>query len=187
MDHNTIQRNEREADQLRSLWFVLSELDLDYLARATKEPLVAGDHPVGSALWRLKLIDFTHLHSRLVRATELGRRVHVIPYSRVDLFKESGKWYASGYVDMRLFAHHTVINDGVLSACKLAHEQLNDSSWPVVTSPDEWLEHNGSIVCIEPFHINSHPVSLRRHHFVKLPKGEAEFTLRVIPPEGESF
>lgn len=93
---------------------------------------------------------------------------------RVSLFKSSDKWYADGAVDMTQAYAATCIHDGLYRACTHSYE-ADDGSWPVMSSPYEWLMNGGTIVCLEPYHIYAHPVMLT--------SGTAGLTQRTHVPE----
>ena len=83
---------------------------------------------------------------------------------RIDLFKESGKWYATGSVNMGpYYKHPGGPHEAVLSAARDEARKLAPTGeWPISNPPDAWLGQGGTIVCLEPFHEQSFPVQLKR-------------------------
>lgn len=66
---------------------------------------------------------------------------------RVDRFKERGKWYDSHAVDMGSVYNHPDIHEA-LKECLLV----------------EGIKIDGFIiVCLEPYHVHSHPIMLKSH------------------------
>jgi hypothetical protein len=74
------------------------------------------------------------------------------------LFKESGKWYADGSVDMSPAYNAACLHDGLYVAC--ARSQESGDGWPLSTTPYAWLMSGGTIVCLDPYHQHAHPVML---------------------------
>lgn len=79
---------------------------------------------------------------------------------RVDLFKPGGKWYATGSIDMGAFYGSTLTHEAVYAGCCASPD--GREGWPVVSTPDEWLREDGTIVCLAPYHVHAHPVMLTR-------------------------
>lgn len=63
---------------------------------------------------------------------------------RVDRFRLSGKWYDTLAVDMERFYTHYGVKEALQEAMRAAGHNYLD-----------WI-----VVCLEPYHQNSHPVSL---------------------------
>lgn len=73
---------------------------------------------------------------------------------RVDRFKESGKWYDTLEVDMTSYYNLSFIHDAVRYSLILmaGNDEFVES----------WLNQGGFFVCLEPYHVNAHPVVLKR-------------------------
>jgi hypothetical protein len=63
---------------------------------------------------------------------------------RMSLFKKSGKWYQDLAVDMGGFFNEPLIRNAVLKAL---HKQF----------PDRFFGPDWIVVCLEPYHVHSHP------------------------------
>lgn len=79
---------------------------------------------------------------------------------RVDVFKSSGKWYTTCSVDMEGYYAAPLLHKALFDAC--SREQATGSGWDLTTSPEQWLQDGGMIVCSEPYHKHSHPIMLTR-------------------------
>ena len=87
---------------------------------------------------------------------------------RVDLFKPSGKWYATGSIDMSEHYNDAGLHEAILVACE--QQRVGEGSqegWPVMVPPREWLSDGGTIVCLQPYHEHSHPIMLTSETFQK--------------------
>jgi len=66
---------------------------------------------------------------------------------RVDYFKTRGKWYETLEVDMSNYYNEPIIHDAVRKAVMEKHPNFKF---------EEWI-----VVCLEPYHVNSHPVMFK--------------------------
>lgn len=80
---------------------------------------------------------------------------------RIDRFKEHGKWYDTYAVDMS--NHWNDRNED--GSYNLIHDALRDA---IAADPrfgpqwvGGWLRQGGFIVCLEPYHQQSHPITLK--------------------------
>ncbi len=85
--------------------------------------------------------------------------------TRIDLFRDTGKWYATGSINLDALYNEDVF-DAVKQACQSAWEDqvlpgVRLSAWPLSTSPTEWLASGGTIVCLDPYNKHSHPIMLK--------------------------
>lgn len=81
---------------------------------------------------------------------------------RVDIFKESGKWYSTASVDMSDYYNEPLIHEGLYKACMDEFHEDREN-WGLSISIKDWIEKdNGFVVCIEPYHENSHPICIRK-------------------------
>ena len=85
---------------------------------------------------------------------------------RIDLFRDTGKWYATGSICMADFYRGDIF-EGVLRACEREFVRADQGEWPVTTSPREWLEREGTIIVLEPYHEHAHPIMLTRGRALK--------------------
>lgn len=70
---------------------------------------------------------------------------------RMSLFKPSGKWYSDHAVDMSGYYHPTEQTPLIHDAVRHAFEtRLNRSLEP------DWM-----LVCLEPYHVHSHPIMIK--------------------------
>ena len=81
---------------------------------------------------------------------------------RIDLFLRSGKWYATGSINMEKF-YTASIHSAVFTACVESHElgELVHEGWPLITDPETWVNEGGMIICLQPYHQYSHPIMLK--------------------------
>lgn len=80
---------------------------------------------------------------------------------RIDLFRDGGKWYASGSVNMSSQYNASDLHSAVFQACR--DSKLNETTnegWPLSRTPDEWLADGGFIICLEPHSWSSSPIML---------------------------
>jgi len=77
---------------------------------------------------------------------------------RVDRFRESGKWYDTYAIDMRQYYNLPSIHDAVARAWL-------DERWATGTGLESFF-----LVCLDPYHVHSHPVILREDYVQKLLK-----------------
>lgn len=79
---------------------------------------------------------------------------------RIDRFKEHGKWYDTYAIDMSKYW-----NDRIDGRINLIHDALReaiaDDSRFGPNWVDGWLRQGGFIVCLEPYHKQSHPITLK--------------------------
>lgn len=68
---------------------------------------------------------------------------------RVDIFKDSGKWYTTISIDMNKVYNEPFIHDA-LKKC------LEDTNWKPAENKD--FSNGWFAVCLEPYHINSFPI-----------------------------
>ena len=71
---------------------------------------------------------------------------------RVDRFKESGKWYDSFALDM------SAVWETGPTVYEAAREAVARDPRLGSTFIDSWLKQGGSIVILEPYHKNAHPI-----------------------------
>ena len=82
-------------------------------------------------------------------------------YVRVDIFRASGKWYATAAVDMSEHYHDDCVQTAVFASCMAEFEKPERGQWQGSVSPRADLEAGFMLVCLEPYHERAHPVLLR--------------------------
>ena len=71
---------------------------------------------------------------------------------RVDIFKESGKWYTTIAIEFKNWSHQN--KDG---SYNLIHEEFKNALYKIIDN-----SYNGMFaVCLEPYHELSHPLMMR--------------------------
>ena len=80
-------------------------------------------------------------------------------YVRVDIFKDTGKWYSTGWVDMAPWFNTESVHGAVREACNAEATKAN-GEWGLVRNADEYFAQGWTIVCTEPHHQFAHPVLL---------------------------
>lgn len=81
--------------------------------------------------------------------------------TRVDLFKGTGKWYATCHVDMAAWYECDSVHGAVRAACNAeAMKPAAESGWELRGDLDSYLRQDWIAVCAEPHHQHAHPVLL---------------------------
>lgn len=101
-----------------------------------------------------------------VKSAQAESRPPELPatYVRVDLFKPSGKWYDTTWVDMADWQQGGSVHGCVRAACNAeANRGLQASTrghWGLRGDLDNYLGQRWIAVCLEPCHKHAHPVML---------------------------
>lgn len=82
----------------------------------------------------------------------------------LNIFKPSGKWYWTAYIDMKdFYDRDELIHDLIKEACQIEFAKPNHGIWGLTCSLDQILsrEEGWSVVCLNPYHKHSHPIMFK--------------------------
>ena len=90
--------------------------------------------------------------------THYAKEPHLV---RVDRFRASGKWYDTWQIDMRLWFEHPDLVHAVKMCWEEAYLKAFGVKSTPMTSTITGLNVGWVLVCMDPYHRNSHPILLR--------------------------